>query len=108
MTAVIEEVKKKPKQVKYDFIKYNTDYVRAKNIELAKNYVDSLNGTLERLQAISKLIMNINLPKGSKAEKTRKEFFEKLKEVQECSLKYSADFENINLATKSDNGSNIV
>ena len=108
LTAVIEEVKKKPKQAKYDFIKYNTDYVRAKNIELAKNYVDSLNGTLERLQAISKLIMNINLPKGSKAEKTRKEFFEKLKEVQECSLKYSADFENINLATKSDNGSNIV
>ena len=36
-------------------------FVAPKNIELAKNYVDSLNGTLERLQAISKLIMNTNI-----------------------------------------------
>jgi len=99
MTAVIEELEKNPNQPKYKLLQYNIEYLRLKNIEFAKSYVDSLNSVLERIQAIQALMMNIKLPIGSKEIKIREEYFKKLAELQEYSKQNSATYKNINIST---------
>lgn len=101
MTAVIEALKKNPDQPKYELLKNNIDYLKLKNIEVAKAYVKGINQKLEQIQAIQALLQRIKLPINSKQIKIREEYFQKLADLQEYSKKYCTTYKNINISAGS-------